>query len=344
MRSSSLFHALLPPDIMVAGLDITVDGAARAGGWWIVVAEHPQATPIPPGGSPDLAGHEVRLPRAVAGNAYRSNGRHVTGSEDPDPDRLRSQATSCRRPGRSSRGEPIPAEVRDRATRRDAARPRASETPARRRPGAVRVDRRRSTKIDRADRGSARRRVLELSDPWGTQARRLAARAASRATRDEVRAENGHTTLRVRIYPDEVHVDDLVRGLTSDEAEAGKTYWTAIWPEPPAEDAWRGSSPRSAPNARSGSHMRRHRRTSPTAGRRRRPHSRRARPGRDVTSSRVRCPTASSCSPSKASRCRAGRQSGSARPAAASPAARGRRGQARRGALTLPPGSEGHRL
>ena len=34
---------MLPPDIMLAGLNITVD-ALRAPGWWIVLAEHPQAT------------------------------------------------------------------------------------------------------------------------------------------------------------------------------------------------------------------------------------------------------------------------------------------------------------
>ena len=39
----ALFHAMLPPDVMLVGLDITVD-ALRAPGWWIVLAEHPQAT------------------------------------------------------------------------------------------------------------------------------------------------------------------------------------------------------------------------------------------------------------------------------------------------------------
>ena len=38
-----LFQALLPPDVMLVGLDITVD-ALREAGWWIVLAEHPQAT------------------------------------------------------------------------------------------------------------------------------------------------------------------------------------------------------------------------------------------------------------------------------------------------------------
>lgn len=41
--AQSLFHAMLPPDVMLVGLDITVD-ALRSPGWWIVLAEHPQAT------------------------------------------------------------------------------------------------------------------------------------------------------------------------------------------------------------------------------------------------------------------------------------------------------------
>src|SRR5215207_78002 len=46
------------------------------------------------------------------------------------------------------------------------------------------------------------------------------------------------TTLRVRIYPDEVHVDDLVRGLTEEEAAAGRAYWAAAWADPVPENAW----------------------------------------------------------------------------------------------------------
>ena len=36
-------------------------------------------------------------------------------------------------------------------------------------------------------------------------------------------------TLKVRIYPDEVHVDSLERGLTADERTAGQAWWTAAW-------------------------------------------------------------------------------------------------------------------
>lgn len=55
----SLFHAMLPPDIMLAGLDITVD-ELRTAGWWIVLAEHPQALRFRRAES-DLTGHEVRF-------------------------------------------------------------------------------------------------------------------------------------------------------------------------------------------------------------------------------------------------------------------------------------------
>ncbi|HWH95692.1 MAG TPA: hypothetical protein VNT03_17665 [Baekduia sp.] len=46
------------------------------------------------------------------------------------------------------------------------------------------------------------------------------------------------TTLRVRIFPDEIHVDDLARGLTDDEITAGRAYWTAAWVDPVPEAAW----------------------------------------------------------------------------------------------------------
>lgn len=45
-------------------------------------------------------------------------------------------------------------------------------------------------------------------------------------------------TLRVRIYPDEIHVDSLVRGLTLAETTAGRAYWTAVWTDPVPDGAW----------------------------------------------------------------------------------------------------------
>ncbi len=48
----------------------------------------------------------------------------------------------------------------------------------------------------------------------------------------------GRTTLRVRIYPDEIHVDDLARGLTPEETDAGRAFWTSVWSESPSETAW----------------------------------------------------------------------------------------------------------
>ena len=47
-----------------------------------------------------------------------------------------------------------------------------------------------------------------------------------------------NTTLRVRIYPDEIHVDDLARGLDDDEVTAGRNYWTSVWTDPVPETAW----------------------------------------------------------------------------------------------------------
>ena len=65
----SLFHAMLPPDIMLAGLDITVD-QLRAPGWWIVLAEHPQATRFRRS-EVDLVAHEVRFASAKGRTARR---------------------------------------------------------------------------------------------------------------------------------------------------------------------------------------------------------------------------------------------------------------------------------
>lgn len=57
--AKSLFHAPLPPDVLLAGLDIAIDDL-RQPGWWIVLAEHPQATRFRRSEG-DLLGHEVRF-------------------------------------------------------------------------------------------------------------------------------------------------------------------------------------------------------------------------------------------------------------------------------------------
>ena len=35
--------------------------------------------------------------------------------------------------------------------------------------------------------------------------------------------------LRVRIYPDEIHLDAHERGLTDGEIDVGTAYWQALW-------------------------------------------------------------------------------------------------------------------
>ncbi len=77
--AQSLFHAMLPPDIMLAGLDITVD-ALRESGWWIVLAEHPQATRFRRKEG-DLTDHEVAF--SSAGGAAHGAAVAVDRLEHP---------------------------------------------------------------------------------------------------------------------------------------------------------------------------------------------------------------------------------------------------------------------
>jgi hypothetical protein len=84
--ATSLFHAMLPPDIMLAGLDITVD-ELRKPGWWIVIGEHPQA-PRFRLDSGDLAGHEVRFAQAEFAADAASNGATVAHDRIYDPTRI----------------------------------------------------------------------------------------------------------------------------------------------------------------------------------------------------------------------------------------------------------------
>jgi len=84
--AASLFHAMLLPDIMLAGLDITVD-ALREPGWWIVLAEHPQATRFRRQ-EPDLAAHEVVFATAAA----NATGATVAQDRLEDPTRIAFEA------------------------------------------------------------------------------------------------------------------------------------------------------------------------------------------------------------------------------------------------------------
>ncbi|MBB5717064.1 hypothetical protein [Sphingomonas aerophila] len=47
--------------------------------------------------------------------------------------------------------------------------------------------------------------------------------------RIETRFDDTGTNLRIRVYPDEIHVDRLDRGLSPEEAAAGQAYWNALW-------------------------------------------------------------------------------------------------------------------
>jgi hypothetical protein len=84
--AASLFHAMLPPDIMLAGLDITVD-ALREPGWWIVLAEHPQATRFRRQET-DLVGHEVAFASAGSG----TTGATVARDRLENPTRIAFEA------------------------------------------------------------------------------------------------------------------------------------------------------------------------------------------------------------------------------------------------------------
>lgn len=56
--------------------------------------------------------------------------------------------------------------------------------------------------------------------------------------RVECKLRPGSLRLRVRITPDEVHVDSLVRSLTAQETEAGRTYWRTLWADRASAGAW----------------------------------------------------------------------------------------------------------
>jgi hypothetical protein len=82
----SLFHAMLPPDIMLAGLDITVN-ELREGGWWIVIGEHPQAARFRRHEA-DLTSHEARFAKPGA----HANAAAVAAARLENPTRVAFEA------------------------------------------------------------------------------------------------------------------------------------------------------------------------------------------------------------------------------------------------------------
>lgn len=82
----SLFHAPLPPDVLLAGLDIRLRDL-RQEGWWIVLSEHPQATRFRRKEG-DLVGHEVRF----TGVAPHETGASVAADRLEDPTRIAFKA------------------------------------------------------------------------------------------------------------------------------------------------------------------------------------------------------------------------------------------------------------
>ena len=55
----------------------------------------------------------------------------------------------------------------------------------------------------------------------------------------ETRFSADRTSLRVRVFPDDIHIDQLDRGVADDERAAAIAYWTAVWR---ADDGAAGTS------------------------------------------------------------------------------------------------------
>jgi hypothetical protein len=56
--------------------------------------------------------------------------------------------------------------------------------------------------------------------------------------RVETKLKPGTLTLRVRITPDEVYIDSLLRSVTQKETAAGRAYWNALWADAASPAAW----------------------------------------------------------------------------------------------------------
>ena len=70
--------------------------------------------------------------------------------------------------------------------------------------------------------------------------------------------DDGTPVLKVRIYPDDVHVDNLDRGVDDDEAAAGRAWWSAVWHTPDPLPPKQGAACCSGAEARHDPRFRRH--------------------------------------------------------------------------------------
>ena len=90
---------------------------------------------------------------------------------------------------------------------------------------------------------SARRRIREILGRLGERVDPCDADPALPLVLLPVRLETRYTedgaALRIRIFPDDIHVDQLDRGLSKEEIAAGKAYWAAAAAgEQAADAAW----------------------------------------------------------------------------------------------------------
>jgi hypothetical protein len=54
----------------------------------------------------------------------------------------------------------------------------------------------------------------------------------------ETRYSADRASFRVRIFPDDIHIDQVSRGVSGDENAAAVAYWTAVWRSPDTDAAW----------------------------------------------------------------------------------------------------------
>jgi len=54
----------------------------------------------------------------------------------------------------------------------------------------------------------------------------------------ETRYTADRSSLRVRIFPDDIHIDHVNRGVSETERAAALAYWNAVWRSPNTDDAW----------------------------------------------------------------------------------------------------------